>query len=60
MVEIAVFVIIWLSVGYAFSILTLLALNGALIENDWKWACVFAMLGPIQGWIFMRLTEEQT
>lgn len=60
MVEIAVFVIIWLSVGYASSILTLLALNGMLIENDWKWAFVVALLGPIQGWIFMRLTEEQT
>ena len=51
---------IWWGVGYVYAMLTVLALNGALIENGWKWACVFAMLGPIQGWIFMRLTEEQT
>ena len=58
MVEIVIFVIIWLSVGYASAILTLLALNGMLIENDWKWAFLVCLLGPIQGWIFMRATKE--
>lgn len=59
MVEIAVFVIIWIMGGYASAILTLRALNGALIANDWKWAWLVSLLGPIQTWICMQVFVER-
>lgn len=59
MFEIVLFGIIWLMGGYASGILTLRALNGGLIANDWWWAIAVAPLGLIQTWICMQVFEER-
>jgi hypothetical protein len=55
--EIHILVVIWLGMGFSFAMLTAWALNGMVIKSDWLGALILSVLGPIQLWIFLRMTD---
>jgi hypothetical protein len=50
---------VWYALGYLSAIMTVLALNGEVDSQDWRWAWLVALLGPIQTWVFFQQTEER-